>query len=340
MKNLLLNLCACDGVSGNENNIADYCKDLFSQFGQVEKDYNNNVLVTLGNKNASKTLLLDAHIDQIGFIVTNINEKGFLKLDKCGGVDLRVALGSPVTVIGREKLQGIICCMPPHLSDGKEDEAPEIDKIWVDLGLPYNKVDDLVSVGDTVICNFKPVELLNNRISCCGLDNRVSVAVLYRVCQLISNKNIDFKINVLLSCQEETYGTGAITKSFDISPDECICVDVSFANQAGINDQYSNISLGKGPMICVASTLSKDLTFTLKTIANKKCISTQTEVCGGLTGTNADKIAVSKKGVKTAVISVPQKNMHTQVEIIDLTDVENTAKLIAEYIILGGVFNE
>ncbi len=337
MKELIFELCNCNGVSGDENNIAKLCAEKLNKFGKVTIDNNNSVIAVLGNVNAEKTIMLDAHIDQIGFIVTEIDDKGFLKVDKCGGIDYRTLLGSPVRIFGKEELTGIICCMPPHLSDGNEDNAVDGDKLWIDLGLPVEIVNEKVSIGDrgTFCSNFK--SLLNNRISSLALDNRAGVAAIIKVCELIHNKELPYKVVVLLSCQEETYGTGAKTKSFQYEPDECICVDVSFSNQQEITDSYSNIELGKGPMLCYSSTLNKDMSNKLKAIALNEDIPTQIEVCAGRTGTNADHISTSKRGVKSTVLSIPQRNMHTQVEIVDLKDVENTAKLIAKYIILGGV---
>lgn len=337
MKDLLFKLCSCDGISGKENNIADMCCKILSQYGEVLKDYNNNVIAVLGNKNADKTLLLDAHIDQIGLIVTDIDKNGFLKVDKCGGIDCRTLPGSPVKVFGNEVYDGVICCMPPHLSDGNEDKAIEIDKTWIDIGLPVDIVKKNVSIGDVVLFNSNPKFLLNNLITSPALDNRAGVAALIKVCELISKVEIDCRVVVLLSCQEETYGTGAKTKSFDINPDKCICVDVSFANQIGISDSYANIELGKGPMLCYSSTLDRELTDVLKNVADENNISVQTEVCPGRTGTNADHISVSKNGVKTAVLSIPQRNMHTQSEIVSINDVEDTAQLIYNYIISVGV---
>lgn len=337
MKKILKELCGISGVSGNESVIADYCLEILSKYGKTVKDFNNNVIAVIGNQNADKTILLDAHLDQIGLIVTEIDDKGFLKVEKCGGVDLRTLLGSPVTVHSKENLSGVVCCMPPHLSDGKEDEAISADNVWIDVGLPYDVVKNTVSLGDYVTLDSKFAELLNNKISCGSLDNRAGVAVLFKVCELLENKDISCKVVILLSCQEETYGTGAITKGFEIAPDEAICVDVSFANQPGIDDQYANSKLGGGPMVCFSSTLNKSMSNKFIDLAKENNIPVQYEVCGGITGTNADHIGVSKSGVKTGILSVPQKNMHTQVEIVDLTDIENTAKLIAEYIISGGV---
>lgn len=337
MKELIFELCSCNGVSGDENNIAKLCAEKLNKYGKVTIDSNNSIVAVVGNANADKTIMLDAHIDQIGFIITKINENGFLKVDKCGGIDFRTLLGAPVKVFGEEELDGIICCMPPHLSDGNEDKAIDSDKVWIDLGLPANIVNEKVSIGDTVTFYNNPKLLLNNRISSSALDNRAGVAAIIKACELIYAKDLPYKVVVLLSCQEETYAAGAKTKAFEYEPDECICVDVSFANQQGITDSYSNIELGKGPMLCYSSTLNKDMTNKLKSIALSENIPTQIEVCSGRTGTNADHIATSRCGIKTTVLSIPQRNMHTQVEIVEIKDVENTSKLIANYIISGGV---
>lgn len=337
LRNLLFDLCRLGGVSGSENSVARFCTDYLSKYTEVETDSNNNVIATVGNKNADKTILLDAHLDQIGFIVTEITDDGFLRVDKCGGVDLRTALDAPVIVHGIEDIRGVICCMPPHLSDGNEDKAPEIDKIIIDLGIPADRVKKLVSTGDTVTFYTEPKVLLNNRVTSAALDNRAGVAALLKVCKYISNKELNYKVIILLSCQEETFATGARTKAFSSNPDECICVDVSFTAQPGVDGQYSNIILGKGPMLCISPNLNKPMLNKLKQLCETSDINYQLEICNGRTGTNADHIAVTKSGVKTAVISIPERNMHTQAEIVDLGDISDTARLIADYITCGGV---
>lgn len=340
IKSILFDLCSLSGVSGDEREVSKYCAEYLSNYAEenVEIDEFNNVVAVFGNENADKTILLDAHIDRIGFIVRNIDDNGFISVDKVGGVDLRTALDAPVIVHGKENLNGIICCMPPHLSDGKEDTAAEIDKIHIDLGLPVKRVKELVNLGDGVSFKAKPVELLNNRVTASALDNRAGVCALLRTAAIIGSKNnqnkkpLPFKVVILLSCQEETFAFGAKTKSFDIAPDEAICVDVSFSNQPSVSGQYSKIKLGKGPMLCITPNLDRDMYNRIVSVAEKLEYEYQTEIAAGTTGTNADYIAVSRSGVKTAVISVPQKNMHTQAEIVDLNDINETGKLIAAYL--------
>ncbi|MCH5301014.1 MAG: M42 family metallopeptidase [Ruminococcus sp.] len=336
MFDILKKLCLAHGVSGNEKEICNTVRNIIFPYADVETNEFGNVFAVFGNKNSEKTILLDAHIDQIGFIVTDITSKGFLKIDKCGGIDLRTVQGCGVKVYGREVIKGVVCCLPPHLSDGKEDKAIGIDKVYIDTGLSYEEVSSIVSIGDTVSFYEEPEMLLNNRVTSPALDNRASVASIIRVAQLLKDKQCDYKVIAMFSSQEETYQLGAKIGAFISGADEAIVVDVSFASQPDISGQYSDIKLSKGPMLCVSSTLNKDMYKTLVNIANECNIPYQNEVCGGLTGTNADSITICKSGIKTALISIPEKNMHTQAEIVDLNDIENTALLISQYILRGG----
>ena len=143
----------------------------------------------------------------------------------------------------------------------------------------------------------------------------------------------------MLSVQEETFGRGAKTGAFGIDADEAIAIDVSFASQPDVTGEYSKIELSGGPMICISPILSRAMSNKLTDIAKSKEIPYQFEIIGGTTGTNADSITVTKGGIKTAVVSIPQRYMHTPYEVVSLDDVENTARLICEYIKCGGAFN-
>lgn len=340
MFDILKKLCTAHGVSGNETEICNTVRSIIFPYADAQINEFGNVFAIFGNKNASKTILLDAHIDQIGFVVTDITSKGFIKVEKCGGIDLRTVQGCGVKVYGKEVVKGVVCCLPPHLSDGKEDKAISIDKVYIDTGLSYEEVTDKISIGDTVSFFEEPEMLLNNRITSPALDNRASAASIIRVAQLLKDKECDYKVVAMFSSQEETYQLGAKTGAFMTGADEAIVVDVSFASQPGISGQYSEIELSKGPMLCISPTLNKDMYKALVNTAKDNNIPYQIEVCSGTTGTNADSITICKSGIKTALVSIPEKNMHTQVEIVDLNDIENTALLISQYILRGGATNE
>ncbi|MDD5796575.1 MAG: M20/M25/M40 family metallo-hydrolase [Oscillospiraceae bacterium] len=340
MFELIRKLCMSSGVSGNEGEICQTVSDLLLPYADVTVTDFGNVIATFGNKDADKTILLDAHLDQIGFVITDITSNGFLKAEKCGGIDLRTVQGCGVIVHGKEKLKGVVCCLPPHLSDGNEDKAISADKVYIDIGLPADEVEKLISVGDTVTFAEEPVMLLNNRITSPALDNRASVAAVIKVAQLLEGQNCPYKVTAILSSQEETYQLGAKTGAYISDADEAVVLDVSFSAQPGINDQYSEIELSEGQMLCISPTLCKPMYNKLKNICIENSIPYQNEVCSGRTGTNADSITICKSGIKTALVSIPQKNMHTQAEIVDINDVENTARLIFEYIMQGGAFGE
>lgn len=341
IKELIFELCSVFGVSGSEEPAIAVAKKYLDNIAETITDNNGNLYAVFGNKNAEKTILLDAHIDRIGFMVTDIDENGFVKVDKCGGIDVRTLQDSELVLQNDSSISGVVCCLPPHLSDGKEDKAAPISKTWVDFGMPYGEVAKHIKIGDLLTYKTSPKTLLGNRISSSALDDRCGVAALIRCAELLSDaSDLKYKIVILLSSQEETYGTGAKTGAYKIDADEAIAVDVSFASQPDITGMYSKIELTKGPMICLSPILNKPMSDKLTEVAKKLNIPYQLEPISGITGTNADHISVSKSGVKTAVVSIPQKYMHTPAEVIDTDDVENTARLIAEYIKNGGAFGD
>lgn len=341
IKEIIFDLCSVGGVSGSEEPVAEAVKKYFEPFAEVSADHNGNVFAVAGNKNATKTILIDAHIDRIGLMVTAIDENGFVKVDKCGGIDVRTLQDTELVIQNHPEITGVICCMPPHLSDGNEDKATPITKTYVDFGMPYEEISKYISVGDVLTFKSKPRMLLNNRIASACLDDRCGVVALIRCAELISKAdNLKYKVVFLLSAQEETFGTGAKTGAFSVDADEAVAVDVSFASQPDVSGQYAKIELGKGPMICISPILNRNMSNKLINIAKSNNIPYQLEPISGTTGTNADSITVTKGGVKSAVISIPQRYMHTPNEVISLIDVENTARLIAEYIICGGAFDD
>ncbi len=338
LSELVFELCKINGVSGSEEPAISYIKNILSKYADVSVTPNGSLIAKLGNRNASKTILLDAHIDRIGLMVTDIDDRGFVKVAKCGGIDPRILQDSVLVLNSNPEISGVVSCMPPHLSDGNEDKASAVDKISVDFGLEPQEIKRYLKIGDMLTYKSEPRNILNNRICSAALDNRCSVAALIYCAQMLSDCDLDYSVAIVFSVQEETFGTGAKTSSFLLDADEAIVVDVSFASQPDISGLYSSIELGKGPMICISPILNRDITDKLIEICNAKGISYQLEPIAGATGTNADHISITKSGVKTALVSVPQRNMHTPCEIVDVDDVKGVASLICEYIRCGGAF--
>ncbi len=328
---LLEKLCAVSGVSGAENEAAKVAAALLSKYMPVKIDTLGSVTGSTGE--GETHVLLDAHLDQIGLVVTAIDEDGFLKVTKCGGADIRVLAAAEVTVHGREKLFGVITSTPPHLSKPDDaNKAKGFDDIAVDIGMNAENAKKLVSPGDRITFNGSFLRMLGSRVSSPSIDDRAGVAAILRCLEILEDKKLDCKISVMFSVQEETGGSGAQTGAFAANADEAIAVDVSFASAPGVSSEKYAV-LGGGTMIGYGPSLDFEMSRKLAEIAENKKIPNQPEVMGRKTGTNCDEIQVAGKGVKTALLSIPLRNMHTAAELCDLEDIESTARLMAEYII-------
>lgn len=338
LRDMVFRLCAAPGTPGDEEEAAKAVEKEVRRClpgAQIQRDTLGNLLVYFGDRQAPRQVLLDAHMDQIGMIVTRVEDSGFLRLAPCGGVDRRVLPGSVVTVHGKEPAYGIVCCKPPHLSNGDADKVPAVDQMFIDLGQDAETVKQNVSPGDRITLGEAPRALLGSRITAAGLDNRAGVAALLRCAELLQGKTLSCGGILLFSSREETGCEGAATGSFQARPTEAVVVDVTFATQPGVAAHQGG-KLGGGVMIGASSTLNRRMTQRLRDLAKEKEIPSQVEVMGGRTDTNADAIGVSREGVPTALLSIPLRYMHTPVEVIDLEDLEGVARLLAAYVLEGG----
>lgn len=334
IKKTIFELINSVGVSGEEFSASETAQKLLSAYCKTETDYFGNVIGYLGEFDDKKpTILLDAHIDEIGFIVTYITDSGFLKVSNCGGIDRRLLMAQQVAVFGKETIYGVVTSIPPHLEDDNT-KVPKIDDIYIDVGLTKEECEKIVSLGDRVIIKYTPESLVGDRITGKSLDDRCGVAVILSALEMVKGKDLPVNVAVCFSAQEETGERGAKIASFRISPDYAVAVDVSFALTKD-DSEHKCGKLSKGPMIGIAPSLSRDFSDLLIKIAEDENIPYQLEVMNGETGTNADCIGVTKKGVKTVTLSIPLKYMHTPVEVISLSDIENSAKLVAKLLERG-----
>lgn len=336
VKETLFRLCEAQGVSGRRGAAQKAAAQELSKYCQeVTVDKNGNVIGRIRVEHPEKHILLDAHLDQIGLVVTSIDGQGFLHVAPCGGMDRRVLMGSPMTVWGKEPLCGIVCCLPPHLTDG-EEKIPPVDELCVDIGLTKQQAEELVTAGDVVTFSAEPKRLLGECVTSPALDNRAGAAAVIESARLLSKEELSCNVTFLLSDKEETNTGGAKTAAFSLYPDEAVMVDVSFATQPSVAPEKA-AALGKGTMIGISPSLSKEVSDTLAALAGDEEIPHQFEVMGGATGTNADAVTVTRAGIRTGLLSIPQRNMHTSAEVVDLSDIKSTARLLAAYVIHGGV---
>lgn len=330
LKDMLFSLSEASGASGSESAAAELALSLLRGYCPDAEIKSGNVIGFFGERSDDKPLLvLDAHIDQIGFVVTDITDEGFIKFDKLGGIDRRLLPAQPVIIHGKNDIPGVICSVPPHLSDGSE--VLKFEDAAIDAGMSREELTEIVSQGDSITFDVKCRSLLGERVTGGALDDRCGVAAILLALDKLRGEKLRYNVAVNFSTQEELGERGAKIGAYTLDADIALAVDVSFAMAQGENEKKCGF-LGKGPMIGVSPSLSRDVTNELMRAAESSSISYQTEVMNGLTSTNADRYSVSRGGAETCTVSIPLRNMHTPVEVIDLDDVRLTADLIAAYI--------
>ncbi|MCH5204080.1 MAG: M20/M25/M40 family metallo-hydrolase [Oscillospiraceae bacterium] len=332
-KSVLKALTECAGVSGDEFSASEKTAEFLGEYAEnVSIDAFGSVLGHMtSEKSDAKTLLLDAHIDQVGLIVTFIDDRGFIGVGTCGSPDLRTLLAQSVTIHGKKKVLGVVSTLPPHVSKGsKEKSAPEIGDIFIDVGLSKEEAEKVISLGDRITVNSAFRELSETIVSAPAIDNRSGVCAVLRALEMLKNKKLAYNIAVCFSCREETGESGAKMNSFKIQPDEALIVDVSFGNTPD-GSEKDTAKLGSGVMIGFSAGLDKGMSNKLCELSQNANIPFTREIMPGSTGTNADAVGISGKGVKCCTLSLPIRYMHTAVETADLRDIEAVASLICEY---------
>ncbi len=330
IKQMLRILTEQNGVSGDELSASRTALELLKKYAtDAEIDAFGNVtgVIRCGSPDA-KTLMLDAHIDQIGMIVTYIDDSGFIKVGACGGLDMRTMLAQSVTIHGSEPVQGVVCTLPPHVSSD-HSKVPEIGEISIDIGMSKEQAQRVISLGDRVTVNSRFCEL-SGLVSAPSIDDRAGVCAILYALELLQQRNLRYDLAVCFSAQEETGERGVKQAAFRLAPDEAIAVDVSFGRTPD-SAAHETAEMGSGAMIGVSAVLDRGMTDKLKKLAEDKNIPYTVEVMPSSTGTNADAISVSRSGVKCSTVSIPIRYMHTPVEAVDIADIEAAARLICEY---------
>ncbi|MDE5855217.1 MAG: M20/M25/M40 family metallo-hydrolase [Ruminococcus sp.] len=331
LKKVIFTLSESYGASGNESLAIEVALNMLRKYCPDAEIINGNVIGKFGIHSDNKlNLVLDAHIDQIGFIVTHITDEGFIKIGNLGGIDRRLLPAQQVVIHGKQDIKGVICSVPPHLTKG-EGKVLSFDEIAIDTGMKKSELEKIVFLGDSVTFDVKCKSLLNDRITGGAFDDRCGIASILYALELLTNCETKYNVTVIFSAQEELGERGAKIGAFEINPDIAIAVDVSFAYAEGENEQKCGY-LGQGAMIGISPCLSREVSEAIISTAKSANIPYQLEVMNGMTSTNADQYSVSRGGAKVCTLSIPLRNMHTPVEVISLADVSYTAELLASYI--------
>lgn len=336
---LLFQLGSQVGVSGLETSAIQFAKELIKPYAKkVVVDRGGSLLATIVEPKEGKPhILLDAHIDEIGLIVTGVTSGGFLRVAACGGVDRKLLLAQEVLVHGNRDVYAVVASKPPHLETAEDQKkSPEIDQILLDTGLTEQQAKEWIPLGSRVSFCARPQQLLNGRVSCKSMDDRSGVASIFMALEQLKEKELSCGLSVLFSSQEETGERGAKTGAFGLGVTHCIAVDVSFAYTSDAPEHKCG-KLSQGVMIGISPTLDVGISQELEELAKQYQIPYQLEVMGGATSTNADSLALTGAGIRCGLCSIPLRYMHTPIEVIDPQDVQSVADLLAAYVLkMGG----
>ena len=335
-KEFLRNLFNTPSPSGFEEPIQKVVRDYVAPVADaVRTDVHGNVMACK-NPDSPFKIMLAGHCDQIGFIINYIDSDGFLYFLQLGGWDPQVVTGQRVVVYGRKgPVAGVIGKKPIHLLSEEDRKRPmKLQDLWIDIGAPNKEAaEELVEIGDCATVELAYREMLDERITAVATDDKVGVWVIMEALARIDSSKLKVGVCAVSTVQEEVGLRGAKTSAFGIDPTVGIAVDVTHATDCPTIDKKQNgdVLLGAGAVLAKGPNLNTRLFNELRAVADAGGIPVQLSAEGRPTGTDANVIQVNRSGVATALISIPNRYMHTPTEMISLKDLDAAADLIARY---------
>lgn len=327
---LLKLLCDTPGLPGAEDPIKKVVVEELSKYtDEIEEDYIGNVIAHIGGN--GRKLVLDGHMDEVGFMVKHIDDMGFVSVIALGGVDPRVFYGQRLKIWGRSALTGVVGAVPPHLTRNKNapNEAPPIEDCLIDLGLKADTVRKNVRIGDVVTFDTELIETEDAVISK-AIDNRVALFVILEA--LAKNPDLGCDLYVTATVQEEVGLRGARTINPIVEPEFSIVLEGTVSNSLpGVPGSKQLARTLGGPEIRLSDkyiVTNRALSFFIQDIAKKRNIPAQMTVKSA-GGTNASAMQVTGKGTRSTVISVPTRYLHSPSSVAYKADIESTIDLVA-----------
>lgn len=329
----LKDLLSTPSVSGNETSSQLIFEKYLEPHFHIKHDSIGNCYAILNNEH-SVTVMLEAHIDQIGFQVTYIDSEGYIYVRANGGIDIAAAIGAHINIQVRNghTINGVLGKRPIHTQKPEERrKLPEVEELWIDTGLLPEQVTNCITIGDFVAFNPNFLKLGEHRFTSCGLDNKVGIYVIAETLKCLNSENLSINVVAAGIVQEEIGCKGAKTAVANLKPQIAICVDVGFATDVPdmSKKKYGDIALGKGIVITYHTDSNHDMIMMAEQIAKENSIPFQRSAHHIPTGgTDTSSIQISGTGVKTLLLSIPNRYMHTTVEMCDVRDIDAAIDLL------------
>lgn len=301
----------------------------------LRTDRHGNVVATR-NPEGQPRIMLAGHCDQIALMVQHVDDSGYLYVQPVGGWDMQVLLGQSLTVWTRSgPLPGVISRRAPHLLTNEErNKVPQFHDVWVDVGARDRKeLEDTVSPGDPVTFALSMRTLRNDLVCGPGMDDKVGLWTVMETLRLLHNKPLQAGVFCVSTVQEEIGLRGATTSTHAVRPQIGIAVDVCHATDTPGNDkkQLGEVKLGGGPVLFRGPNINPRVFDRLLEAARSNNIPVQVRGAPRATGTDANVMQLSRDGVATAVVGIPNRYMHSPVEVVHLQDLDNAARLLSAF---------
>lgn len=332
----LKDLLQTPSPSGYERPIQNVVRSWAGRYADdVKTDRHGNV-IAVRNPGGQPRIMLAGHCDQIGLIVQYIDDNGFLYVQPIGGWDMQILLGQKLTVwTASGGVPGVVARRAPHLLTSEEkNKVPQFQDIWIDIGARDRKeAQDIVTTGDPVTCSLGYWELRNDLAFAVAMDDKVGVWTVMEALRLLHDRKLHASVYCVSTVQEEIGLRGATTSTYGINPTVGIAVDVTHATDTPGNDkkQIGECSLGKGPVLTRGPNINPHVFDRLLEAAKTHEIPRQVKAYPRGTGTDANVMQLSRDGVATGLVGIPNRYMHSPVEVVSLKDLEAAAHLLAEF---------
>jgi endoglucanase len=327
-------LLSTPGPSGYEANSQRVWVDYVSEFAdEVRTDDYGNAVATL--EGGDPSVALAGHGDEIGFIVRDLTDDGSVQLGRIGGSDKTVSRGQHVAIHTEDgPVSGVVGHTAIHLREADDDKVTDISEQYVDVGATDgDELDELVDRGDPITFQQRITELENDRLSARGMDNRIGIWAAAEGLRRAAEQDVDATVHAVSTVQEEVGLQGAKMVGFDLDPDAAIAADVTHATDApeSPGKRSTGVALGEGPVVARGSTNHPVVVEALRATGSEEDIDIQLQATGIRTGTDADAFYTSRGGIPSVNVGLPNRYMHTPVEVIDPGDLDALADLLAGF---------
>ena len=332
----VIKLCSIPSLSGFEYRASEKVREIYEgKFDEIYTDLvGNQVLVRRCGKEGAPKILVDAHMDEVGMMVTDVLEGGFLRMTRVGGIDPAIIQSSDVIICGKETLRGVAVSTPPHLRAGRDAKLPPVEEVLVDVGLGYTleELQEMIPLGSPIV--YAPVysELGEKYIAGKSFDDKACGAIATRAIIDTPREELAGDVYLSLSAREETSRLGGVSAStFKIDPDYAFVIDVNLGNGPDIPSNET-VKLGGGISISWSAATHRGLTKATIYLCKEKELPVMAVASPSHTGTNSPSVNLVKEGIPTVDVGLPLRNMHTYNEVINLDDCNVLCGAVREFI--------